>query len=154
MLFGIALLLTWLVLLIRYPGKALPVSLAALSGLLLVGAWVLWQEHREAQLLRQVHLDLQYAPQACPPDQPLRITVRNASTTPLIALHWDVAALRPGSLTSVAERSAYSYQYDRNVPLQGGQQWQRCMPLPPLQPGYRPETVDFQPERVRGRFTP
>ena len=36
MLFGIVLVITWLILLIRYPTKALPVSMAALVGLCLL----------------------------------------------------------------------------------------------------------------------
>ncbi|MGV8520666.1 multidrug transporter, partial [Pseudomonas aeruginosa] len=38
MLIGALLVLTWVILLVRYPAKALPVSLAALAGLGLVAA--------------------------------------------------------------------------------------------------------------------
>ena len=41
MLFGVALVITWLILLIRYPTKALPVSMAVLVGLGLVATWVI-----------------------------------------------------------------------------------------------------------------
>ena len=47
MLIGALLILTWLVLLIRYPLRAVPISLGAVLGLALVAGWVLWQEHRE-----------------------------------------------------------------------------------------------------------
>ncbi|VXB15608.1 hypothetical protein PSEUDO8BK_10621 [Pseudomonas sp. 8BK] len=39
MLFGAILVLSWLILLIRYPSKALPISLGALIGLGLVASW-------------------------------------------------------------------------------------------------------------------
>ncbi|MFC2970699.1 hypothetical protein ACFOJE_00525 [Azotobacter bryophylli] len=94
MLFGALLVLTWLVLLLRYPEQALRVSFAALCGLALVVAAVLWQEQRTEHALSRLELRLDYAPQRCPPDRPL-------------------AALRPG---------------------------------------YRPETLDFRPVRLQGRF--
>ena len=40
MLIGVLLIITWLVLLLRYPAKALPVSLAAVFGLAVVAASV------------------------------------------------------------------------------------------------------------------
>ena len=42
MLIGALLILTWLVLLLRYPAKALPISLSAVLGLGLVALWVVW----------------------------------------------------------------------------------------------------------------
>ncbi|KEZ63924.1 multidrug transporter, partial [Pseudomonas amygdali pv. tabaci str. ATCC 11528] len=44
MFIGILLILTWLILLLRYPAKALPVSLAAAVGLGVVAAVVIWQD--------------------------------------------------------------------------------------------------------------
>ena len=41
MFIGILLVITWLILLVRYPAKALPVSVAAVIGLGLVGAAIL-----------------------------------------------------------------------------------------------------------------
>ena len=38
MFIGVLLIITWLVLLLRYPAKALPVSLAAVLGLAIVAA--------------------------------------------------------------------------------------------------------------------
>ena len=42
MFIGILLVITWLILLLRYPAKALPVSVAAAIGLGLVAMWVVW----------------------------------------------------------------------------------------------------------------
>ena len=57
MLIGALLILTWLVLLVRYPLRAVPISLGAVLGLALVAGWVLWQEHRE-QLLSRLEIRL------------------------------------------------------------------------------------------------
>ena len=61
MIFGAILVLSWFILLIRYPAKALPISLAALAGLGLVASWVLWQESRENRNLAHLELRLSYA---------------------------------------------------------------------------------------------
>ena len=70
MLIGVLLVLSWLILLIRYPLKALPISMAALAGLALVASWVLWQENRDARYLAHLELRLRYDPQQCPADRP------------------------------------------------------------------------------------
>lgn len=56
MLFGVLLVLTWLVLLIRYPQKALPVSLVALASIGLLAAWVLWREALDEKRLARLAL--------------------------------------------------------------------------------------------------
>src|SRR5690606_8651357 len=92
MLIGALLVLTWLILLIRYPLRAVPVSLGAALGLVLIAGWVLWQEHREEQLLAQLELRLVYAPERCPGAQPLYTSLHNHSDKPLQELRWEVAA--------------------------------------------------------------
>ena len=96
MLIGAILVLSWLILLIRYPSKAMPVSLAALLGLGLVASWVLWQESRETRHLAHLELRLDYAPDRCPADRPLALNLKNGSEAALLELHWQVAAYRPG----------------------------------------------------------
>ena len=68
MFIGVLLVITWLILLLRYPAKALPVSLAAAFGLALVACWVVWLDNREAQQLARLELRLSYAPEHCPAD--------------------------------------------------------------------------------------
>ena len=63
MFFGVLLIITWLILLLRYPAKALPVSLAALAGLGCVAVWVVWLDNREAAQLARLELRISYAPQ-------------------------------------------------------------------------------------------
>ena len=62
MLIGVLLIITWLILLLRYPSKALPVSMAALIGLALVAVSVAWLDHREAQQLARLELRIVYDP--------------------------------------------------------------------------------------------
>lgn len=133
MFIGILLILTWLVLLLRYPAKALPISMAALLGLGLVGLWVVWLDNREASQLARLELRLDYAPDACPADRPLRVQIKNANRVPLVELRWRVAAYAPGDLQPEAS-------------------WHDCLPLPPLRSGYRPQTLEFRAEHLQGGF--
>ena len=152
MLFGAILVLSWLILLIRYPGKALPVSLGALIGLGLVASWVLWQESRENRYLAHLELRLDYAPNSCPADRPLALNLKNASDAALAELRWQVAAYRPGDSTNLAERLYETPRYSGPGDLQPGADWQTCLPLPTLRSGYRPDTLKFRAERLQGSF--
>ncbi|HAR04438.1 MAG TPA: multidrug transporter, partial [Pseudomonas sp.] len=97
MLIGALLILTWLVLLVRYPLRAVPISLGAVLGLALVAGWVLWQEHREEQLLSRLEIRLTHGPQRCPGAQPLHVQLVNHTDRKLQSLQWEVAAYSPGS---------------------------------------------------------
>lgn len=151
MLFGALLVLTWLILLLRYPHKALPVSLAALCGIGLVAAWVLWQEARDEERLARLELSLAYAPGPCPNHRPLRVTLRNTSDRPLHELTWRIAAY-PAEDDLNLVRSNITARYHGAAPLAPGAQWHDCLPLPALRPGYRPESLVYRAERRRGHF--
>jgi hypothetical protein len=153
MLFGAILVLSWLILLIRYPSKALPVSLAALIGLGLVTSWVLWQESRVNRHLANLELRLDYAPDHCPADRPLAITLRNASPAPLMELNWQVAAYRPGDSVNLVENRYDTPRYSGPGDLQPGASWEHCLPLPILRSGYRASTLEFRAERLQGSFS-
>ncbi|MHA6494143.1 multidrug transporter [Pseudomonas borbori] len=153
MLFGAILLLSWLVLLIRYPSKALPVSLAALIGLGLVTTWVLWQESRENRHLAHLQLRISYDEQRCPPPQPLALTLTNGSPAALTELRWQIAAYRPGDNVNLAERLYESPRYNGPGNLLPGATWQDCLPLPTLRSGYRASTLEFRAERLHGTFS-
>jgi hypothetical protein len=153
MLFGAILVLSWLVLLIRYPSKALPISLAALIGLGLVASWVLWQESREMRHLAHMQLRLVYDPQHCPANRPLALTLKNGSTAALLELHWKIAANRPGDSVNLVERLYESPRYSGPGELLPGATWQDCLPLPSLRSGYRASTLEFRAERLQGSFS-
>ena len=153
MLIGVLLIITWLILLLRYPSKALPVSLAAVVGLGLVAASVAWLDNREARQLERLELRITYAPGECPADRPLAVTLRNGNDVPLIELHWQVAAYAPGDSVNLAENSYETPHYSGPGELQPHAQWQDCLPLPTLRPGYRPQTLEFRAERLQGSFS-
>lgn len=152
MLIGALLIVTWLVLLIRYPLRALPISLGALLGLGLVALWVIWQEQHEARLLTQLELQLVYAPDACPAARPLQVTLDNHSPKPLRSLRWNVAARSPGSALNLVGSNYDAPQYGGPGDLQPGKRWQSCMPLPTLRAGYRASSLEFRAERLQGHF--
>jgi uncharacterized protein (DUF58 family) len=152
MLIGILLIVSWLILLLRYPAKALSVSLAALLGLGLVAAWVLWQDSLETRQLDRLQLRLSYSPEQCPPDRPLRVEIHNGNDVPLLTLRWRVAAYRPGDTVNLADNVYAAPRYRGPGELKAGGDWQDCLPAPPLRPGYRPETVEFRAEHLQGSF--
>ncbi|RJG10347.1 multidrug transporter [Pseudomonas cavernicola] len=152
MLIGALLVLTWLILLVRYPAKALPVSLAALFGLALVAVWVFWLDQREERQLAHLELRLNYAPGECPADRPLALNLKNGSDKPLLELRWKVSAYAPGDSVNLVQSFYDSPRYRGPGELLPGESWQDCLPLPPLRPGYRAATVEFRAERLQGSF--
>ncbi len=152
MLIGALLVVTWVVLLIRYPLRAVPISLGALLGLGLVAAWVIWQEQREEQLLAQLELRMSYSPGDCTAGHPLRITLDNRSAKPLRSLRWEVAAYSPGSNLNLVTSTYDSPHYRGPGDLQPGQQWSSCAPLPPVRSGYRSGSLEYRAERLQGHF--
>ena len=153
MLIGVLLIITWLVLLLRYPSKALPVSLAAVAGLAIVAASVAWLDHREAQQLARLELRMVYAPDQCPPDRPLSLTLRNSNDVPLLELGWRAAAYAPGDSVNLADNLYTAPRYRGPGELLAGGVWQDCLPLPPLRAGYRAQTLEFRAERLHGKFS-
>ncbi len=152
MLIGVLLIITWLVLLLRYPTKALPVSMAAFAGLAMVAASVAWLDYREAQQLARLELRMIYAPDQCPADRPLHLTLRNGNDVPLTELGWRVAAYAPGDTVNLADNLYTAPRYRGPGELQAGASWQDCLPLPPLRAGYRAQTLEFRAERLQGSF--
>lgn len=152
MLFGILLIVTWVVLLLRYPQRALPISAAALLGLGLVVSLAVWQDSRDERHLQRLELRIRYAPTLCTAERPLRVDLRNGGDAPLLELRWKVAAYRPGDTVDLAENLYETPRYRGPGALLGGEAWNDCLPLPPLRPGYRASTLEFRAERIEGRF--
>lgn len=152
MLFGILLIVTWVVLLLRYPARALPVSAAALVGLALVVSLAIWQDHSDQRRLERLELRIDYAPTLCPADRPLRVQLKNGSDAPLLELRWKVAAYRAGDTADLAENLYEAPRYRGPGALLGGDSWNDCLPLPALRPGYRASTLEFRAERIEGHF--
>lgn len=154
MLYMVVLAVSWLILLLRYPSKALPISLAAGAGLLLLAAWVVWEEQRHQQRLTQLSLALTYTPERCPSDRPLSVHVRNHSTATLRELSWKVSAWAPMVNSNLLQSSYPELSLPGPLHIAPGDSWEQCVALPPLRPGYRASTVQFRAEQLRGRFEP
>jgi hypothetical protein len=152
MLIGALLFLTWLILLIRYPGKALPVSLAALAGLGAMALWVIWQDHRQAQRLSQLQLSLAHDPQTCPAERSLAVRLHNGSDRPVRQLRWKVSAYAPGVSANLVQSGYAAEAFHGPDVLLPGAHWQRCQPVPTLRPGYRASTLEFRAEALHGEF--
>jgi hypothetical protein len=104
MFFGVLLIITWLILLLRYPAKALPVSLAAAVGLGFVAIWVVWLDNREASQLARLELRISYAPQECPADRPLKLNCAGASPPMHRATRstWPTTSMPPHAIAALA----------------------------------------------------
>jgi hypothetical protein len=153
MIFGAVLLFTWLILLLRYPSRALPVSLAAAVGLGVVAAFVVWEDSRDEQRLERLQLRVNYMPQQCPTGRPLLVLIDNGNKVSLTELRWKIAAYAPGDTVNLAEDTYTAPRYRGPGDLLPGSQWQDCLPMPPLRPGYRPQTLEFRAEHLQGTFS-
>ncbi len=67
MLYGILLIVTWIILLIRYPSRALPISGAGVVGLACVIAIAIWQDNSDARQLEHLELRIAYQPSSASP---------------------------------------------------------------------------------------
>lgn len=145
-------LITWGALLLRYPRRTLAVALPLVLGLLTLAGWVQWQEQSNKKLLSQLEISLHYNPEVCSADRPLQVQLHNGSERALLALQWHIAAYRPGERTNLTQQGYNSPVYDSRQALAPAANWQQCLPLPELRPGYRASTLEFAAERLRGQF--
>lgn len=144
--------LTWLALLLRYPKRTLAVAVPLLSVLLLLAAWVQWQEKTTEQLLAQLEISIDYVPAQCGAEKPLLVRIDNTSDRALDSLSWRIAAYRPGERINLVNERYNSPAYAGDSPLVAGQHWEHCLPLPELRSGYRAATLEFRIENRQGRF--
>lgn len=144
--------LTWLALLLRYPKRTLAIGLPVLAVLASIAGWLIIDERNNQRLLDQLDIQINYAPQQCSPDAPLRVQLSNNSDQSLRALQWRIAAYRPGENINLVETLYTEARYSSSSPLVAGAQWQSCLPLPSLRAGYRASTVEFRAERRQGQF--
>ena len=151
MLIGALITLSWLALLIRYPTRAVPLTLTAIFALGLVALGLLWQEQREQRRLERLELTLALDA-ACPADRPLRVQLRNGSDAAVHELRWQVGAYQRGDSINLADSRYDSPHYRAPHTLLAGSGWTECLPLPPLRPGYRAASLEFRAERLQGLF--
>lgn len=151
MLIGTLLILSWLALLIRYPGRTIAINLTAVFALGLVALGLIWQEQHEQRRLERLELTLTLDA-ACPADRPLRAHLRNGSDAALHELRWQVGAYQRGDSINLADSRYDSPHYRAPHTLLPGSDWQECLPLPPLRAGYRAANLEFRAERLEGQF--
>lgn len=152
MLYGALLILTWLVLVIRYPRKALPVSLVALGGLLLIAVLVFWQQEREERALAHVEIRLQHDLQQCPANRPLRVELHNGSGHALTGLSWTLQVRQSGQTANLVQGRGERQRHDGPGNLLADARWESCLALPALRPGYRPESLEYRAIELKGRL--
>ncbi|MNE75846.1 hypothetical protein D3C80_1720430 [compost metagenome] len=86
-------------------------------------------------------------------DRPLLVQLNNGNKVPLLELRWRVAAYAPGDTVNLVDNLYTAPRYRGPGELQAGASWQDCLPIPPLRPGYRPQTLEFRAERLQGTFS-
>lgn len=151
MFFGVLLIITWLILLLRYPAKALPVSLVAAVGLGFVAMWVVWLDNREAAQLARLELRISYAPSNALPIAPCSSNSAMAMTSP----HRIALARRrlcAGRYGQPGRQRLCCPTLSRPRRIAGRHHLGRLPADAAAAPGYRPQTLEFRAERLQGSF--
>ncbi|HDZ56501.1 MAG TPA: multidrug transporter [Pseudomonas xinjiangensis] len=152
MLFGLVLLLIWLVLLVRFPRITLPASaiVAGLALLLAIGAvFFQWLESRQTQ---QLDIDVRYSPDDCEFGKPLKVTVDNGSAKTAANISWRLLATQTGYNSNLLDISSSDATYRVDAALAPGQNWERCFDPPRLRTGYRAPDLEYRADRIRADF--
>lgn len=152
MLIGALLVLVWVILLVRFPARALPISLLAVLALGLVAAWTAWRDYQLDRRLATIEVSMALAADRCPPGQPLLAVIHNRTDAPLASLRWRIGAYAPGAATNLVQPGYDWPRYAPSSALPPGERWQSCMAVPDLRPGFRASTLAFRAERLEGRF--
>lgn len=118
-----------------------------------MAAIVIWQDSRETRQLEQLDIRLVYAPQQCPTDRPLHVSITNRNKASLLELRWRIAAYASGDTVNLADNTYTSARYRGPGELQADGNWQDCVPVPVLRNGYRPQTLEFRAEHLQGSFS-
>lgn len=152
MALGIALLLVWLVLLVRFPRVMLPASgILIVIALLLAAAVGIWQWRHERQV-NQIEITVRYLPEACDFGKPIQVSLHNASSQTARQISWQLRAVQPGYNTNLLDIGVTGSTYQLSQPLNADEQWQQCHAVPPLRSGYQPEDLQYHADRVRAEF--
>lgn len=152
MIFALVFIVTWLILLLRYPRHALPLLLLAVVGMALLTAAVVWQEQRLSAQLNALSLELSYNEQDCPLSSPLALKLTNTSQHPLTELGFKVSAFAPKVSANLIQSGYAQYRVPFAQALAPAQSMTTCLALPALRPGYSASTVQFVATQRQGRF--
>lgn len=149
---GIALLVVWLILLVRFPRVMLPASgIIVVIALLLAAAAGVWQWRHERHV-DQLDITVRYLPQACDFGKPLQVSIHNTSPRPVRQISWQLKALQPGFNTNLLDVGVSASTYQVSRALAADEQWQECHAVPPLRSGYRAADLQYHADRIRAEF--
>lgn len=152
MALGIALLLVWLVLLVRFPRVMLPASgIIVVIALLLAAAAGTWQWWHERQLA-ELEISISHVPETCDFGKPLQVRIHNTSSHPVRHISWQLNAVQPGYNTNLLDIGVTASRYEVAQTLQPGEQWQTCYTVPRLRSGYRAGDLEYHAQRIRAEF--
>ena len=149
---GIALLLIWLVLLIRFPRIMLPTSVIIVGLTLVLAAAVgIWQWHYGKEVQR-LDVSIQYAPQECDFGKPLQVQIRNHADRTASRISWRLLARQPGYNTNLLDTGVTRSTYRLDRPLHADERRQECHAVPPLRSGFHPADLQYQADHIRAEF--
>lgn len=152
MALGIALLLVWLILLVRFPRIMLPASgIIVVIALLLAAAVGIWQ-WQHGQQVSQLEISIQYAPEACDFGKPIQVSIHNTGGRTTRHISWQLRAIQPGYNTNLLDIGVTGSTYQLNQSLHPGAQWQACYVVPPLRSGHRATDLQYHAEQIRADF--
>ena len=152
MALGIALLLVWLILLVRFPRIMLPASgIIVVIALLLAAAAGIWQ-WRHGQQVSQLEISIEYAPEACDFGKPIQVSIHNTSGQAAHHVNWQLRATQPGYNTNLLDIGVTGSTYQLDQTLHPDEHWQGCYVVPPLRSGHRAADLQYHAERIRADF--
>ena len=152
MALGIAFLLVWLILLVRFPRVMLPASgILVVIALLLAAAAGIWQ-WRHGQNVSQLEISIKHAPEMCDFGKPLQVSIHNTSSHTTHHISWELWAIQPGYNTNLLDIGVTGSTYQLNQTLHPDEQWQACYVVPPLRSGHRAADLQYHAERIRADF--
>ena len=152
MAFGIALLIVWLVLLVRFPRVMLRATavLVIIAALIAAGA-AFWQ-WQERQRTERIDFDIRFDALGCNLAQPIRVRLTNQSGREAKQIRWELQAVQPGYSTNLVDTSSDAASYRTEQALPAGEVFEQCLPPPRLRSGYRARDLEYRAERVRVDF--
>lgn len=149
---GIALLLIWLILLVRFPRVMLPASAILMVIALLLAAAVGIGQWRHERQVSRIEISVRYLPDACEFGKPVQVSIRNASSRTTRQISWQLNATQPGYNTNLVNLGVAASTYQMTQPLAAREHWQQCYAAPPLRSGYRAADVQYHAKRISAQF--
>lgn len=149
---GIVLLLVWLILLLRYPRIMLPASGVLVALALLLAAFVGVRQWQNNQHLDQLHISIDYQPEACDFGKPLRVRIDNQSGRIASNIEWQLHASQAGQQRNLLDTTVTGGDYRVGEPMKAGGDWERCYRAPALRSGYRPSDLSYRAVELSAHF--